>query len=43
MGMQRAQNKIRNSGTYDEDTTTGALIRICDRLSIDDVESFENK
>lgn len=41
--MQRAQNKIKNSETYDEDTTTDTLTRICDRLSIDDLESFENK
>lgn len=43
MGMQQAQHKVRNSGTYDEGTTTDALTRICDGLSIDDIESFENK
>ncbi len=41
--MQRVHHKIKNSGPYEEGTSTDALTRICDGLSIDDIESFENK
>ena len=39
--MQRAQHKIRNSRMH-EGATTDGLTKICDGLSIDDIESFEN-
>jgi hypothetical protein len=40
--MQRAQHKIRNSGMHDG-ATIDTLTRICDGLSIDDIESFGNR
>lgn len=43
MGMQRGQDKVKNSGTEELGLAIDALTRICDGLSIDDIESFETR
>lgn len=43
MGMQRGQDKVRDSGTDELGLATDALTRICKGLSIDDIESFDKR